>query len=483
MSCTSSQHALTTWALFGSALLAQEAPANRVAHLDLFNVEILHDQRNTELAKVTLWCHYPSRYGAYRDHSQYLLDLHARLNDQGVVIAIVMPHKDARWVAEKKPRVVVAAPQGTTPQHYDNPNFCIVTIPDHQPRVVPMDNLDLAFDILQELADPDWISLNLEIGANHSDQHWALLASIIDGHSGTTESTNSTIDQLITASPHSGCLLACRVLHSSWGCSDLEAARARIDAAIDVLANHAMPMTTFTDLVLRGSREDPVITRKLAMAMAPVAASAPDGAFTQLVYLRALLRLGQQRIAERIIRNLPKTLEKDARNQIVFAETLMDAPNPITFRQQAEKAVNAAETLGMDRRWLYAARHKILTRCEQSGSAEELAREYRLRIRSDFINNDAWYLMVQPETLGRFDSLALSHCEELMNTVDSLDALNLDTVALAQFLNGQTDKAIKNQTMALATTKGETALKGELARRLAYFKAVKEATTPNHDRK
>ena len=201
-------------------------------------------------------------------------------------------------------------------------------------------------------------------------------------------------------------------------------------------------------MVLRGDRFDPDLARKLAMAMAPVAAGAPQGPVTQLVYLRALLRTGQDRLAGRIAAQLPKHLGDRANLQLVFAETLMEGNTPAVFRDQAERAIQSGEANGAERKWVYAARHKVLTRCLETTKATQLLDEYRARHLSSGLNNDAWYLMVQPETMGRYDSLALALCEEMQGADQVLDYGSMDTMALALFLNGHFDKAIEMQSDA-----------------------------------
>src|SRR5206468_586640 len=93
--------------------------------------------------------------------------------------------------------------------------------------------------------------------------------------------------------PRSGRARALAVLHEWWCTGDVQAARKAADDGLRALADEAVPLTEFADLVLRGDQNDPSLAKMLAVALAPAAAAAPDGLFTQLVYLRALLRAGQ----------------------------------------------------------------------------------------------------------------------------------------------------------------------------------------------
>jgi len=209
------------------------------------------------------------------------------------------------------------------------------------------------------------------------------------------------------------------------------------------------------------------------MAMAPVAAAAPDGVFTQLVYLRALLHAGQDRNAGRIVATLPKRLAGRPKDQLIFAETLMDAETPAVHRDLAERAITAAEGAPELRRWLFGARHKLLTRCGDADAAKKLMTEYR---KSDVgggdLNNDAWYLIVQPETMGRFATLALAQATTLEEQLGAgLNYGSKDTVALAYFVNDNFAKAAELQAEAAKAANQNPIYVGRLKRYQATLAA------------
>jgi hypothetical protein len=153
----------------------------------------------------------------------------------------------------------------------------------------------------------------------------------------------------------------------------------------------------------------------------------------------------------------------------VFAETLMEANNPAAFRELAEQAIGTVAG-GSDARWLCAARHKVLVRCGDLEAAEKLMVEYRGKNENAFgLNNDAWYMMVQPGSLGRFDTFALAQCEEMQRQEGaSISNGNKDTVALALFLNGKVQEAVDLQTVAEAASGHDSRYVGRLTR----FEAV-----------
>src|SRR5262249_53239840 len=81
------------------------------------------------------------------------------------------------------------------------------------------------------------------------------------------------------------------------------------------------------------------------------------------------------------------------------------------------------------------------------------------------LNNDAWYLIVRPETMGRFDTLALAQCEEMQRQEgEGMTYGNKDTVALAMFVNGKVDAAIELQTVATAASQNDPRYVGRLTR-------------------
>ena len=257
---------------------------------------------------------------------------------------------------------------------------------------------------------------------------------------------------------------------------DLEAARKAVDDGIRTLSLEPVPMAIFADLVLRGDRQDVEVARRVAMAMAPVAAGARDGAFTQLVHLRALLQAGQDRLAGRTAATLPKKIGNDAFLNLTFCETLMEATTPQAFRDLAMQALQRAEQNGGDRKWLYGARHKLQKRCGDDEAAAATMIGYRKkRVSADTLNNDAWYLIVRPESMGRFDTLALAQCQEMERLEgDGMDFGNKDTVALAYFVNGHLDKAIEMQSEASKASGNNPVYVGRLTRYKAS-KALVEA--------
>lgn len=93
------------------------------------------------------------------------------------------------------------------------------------------------------------------------------------------------------------------------------------------------------------------------------------------------------------------------------------------------------------------------------------------------LNSVAWDLMTNKSTVGKFDELALAltqRMEEISAKSTSrrsrIDHNHLDTAALANFLNGNVDKAIKLQQQAISKSSSS-----DFRRRLRTYEAAQTA--------
>jgi len=434
----------------------------------------------------TLWVVYPDDRGAFLDHAQYLNDLQRRFAGAGIAIDVVMPAKAANVLAKSAPAFAVAAMAEPEPAPAEQPvpvpqpvpiqPGLVVTIDDLVGEAMPdpgvrvllctgetaeaalaWSNLDGVVDLLQACVDDKLADLATQTWEELLEQ---LLANVCDGGDFTAQ-----IETLTRAWPRCGRVRALAVLDQWWCKGDLEAAQKAFDEGTRALAGEAVPMGVFADLVLRGDHDSPQIVRTLAVLLGQVAAAAPDGVFTQLTYLRALLRTGQDRLAGRLFGKLQKHIRQPT-DQLVFAETLMEGNMPVAFRDLAEQAIAAAKTGGGNPRWCYAARHKVLTRCGDTEAAEKLMTEYRTGdVMQSSLNNDAWYTIVRPDTMGRFDTFALAQCEEMLRIEgEAMSFGSKDTMALALFRNGKIQEAVDLQTAAAAANNQEAVYVGRLTR-------------------
>lgn len=441
-----------------ASLLAQAegtATEGRTDQIGGVNIEVLHDQPKADEARFTVWVLYPERDGEFTNHQQYLPDLAARFRDKGLAIGIVLPRKDAERTAKDAPRLVVATPSDKGKLDNISGMLCQIYSGTGGLPIVNMQSLDTLVDSIDACLDG---SFDPAAYTQAEQTLNTLLGGVADGGQFAALAKRS-----VTMWPRSGRARACVVLEKWWCQGDLAGANKAVDEGIKALSNEAVPMATFVDLVLRGNDPDKKFAQQMAMAMVPVAAGAPDGIFTQLVNLRALLLAGQDRVAGRIVATLPKRVAGRPTEQLILAETLMDSHTPAAFRDIAERLVQNADANGGHRKWVYATRHKILKRCGDDKAAEQLMDAYRAKNLGSGLNNDAWYTIVQPPTMGRFDTLALAQCEE-MQRVEQLDYGSLDTVALAHFVNGKVVEAIEMQTKAAQQSQNDPVYVARLRR-------------------
>ena len=93
------------------------------------------------------------------------------------------------------------------------------------------------------------------------------------------------------------------------------------------------------------------------------------------------------------------------------------------------------------------------------------------------LNRAAWDLMTDKETAGRFDEVALALARRMQEVAGKrrgragLHYNHLDTIALAQFLNGDIEQAIRTQEQAIA--KGGRG--DDFRRRLRTYEAARAA--------
>ena len=267
------------------------------------------------------------------------------------------------------------------------------------------------------------------------------------------------------ALPHCGGAHACAVLEAWWGRGDHTAALAAFDLGLRDLAGHTYATVVFCDFVLRGDHSDPAVPRRLAVELAPVVAASGDSPFAQLVYLRALLRAGNQKLAGRIAAKLQKAIGDHADLQLQLAETLMDAPEPAVFRELAEQLLAAAAKNGNDEETAMMARHKILVRCGETAAARKFFEERFPERDGSSLNNVAWYCCIRLSTMGRFPTFANEVANAMMQrSGDGIDSNSRDTVALSFFCAGRVDEAVEQQRTALAEHRGDHRFEGRMRR-------------------
>lgn len=390
-------------------------------------------------------------------------ELQRRHGDRGVRFALVLTPADAKVLAAKKPAVAlvtpVPLPEDELPEGPQDSAFAtgwsayVATADGDLLADVGLDALDDAL-----LACANGGDLGLVAGqAQELESH---LHNVTDA-----EVPEATAQGIRKALPHSGGAQACAVLEAWWGRGDHAAALAAIDQGLRELGGHTYATLVFCDLVLRGDHSDPAVPRRLAVELAPVVAASGDSPFAQLVYLRALFRAGNQKLASRVVARLEKAIGERPELQLQLAETLMDAPEPAAFRELAERLLAASVQNGNDEETATMTRHKILVRCGDSAAATKLFVERFPDRDSSSLNNVAWYCCIRLSTMGRFPTFANEVANAMMtHSGGNIESNYRDTVALAFFCAGRVDEAVEQQHTALAEHRGDQRFEGRMRR-------------------
>jgi len=425
-------------------------------------VELVHGELPDDVA-WTLWIAYGQNEPVVAEDRQYLNDLQSRFDDQGVRLAVVLPGDAAAVLAgEQRAFTIAARPLALV----ESPHVVLVKAKDVEPVVQWHTTLDGAVDVIRAAvagrldARAVTLALNETLGR--------LLRDVGDGDGGAAAEEVGRLAELL---PISGRARALAVLYEWWCKGELVRGLSMAEQATRDLADEYVPLALFADLVLRGGQDQPELARLLAVSLAPAVATASGGAFTQLVYLRALLLAGQDRLAGRYAATLPKLVQDRPLQQLILAETLMEAGEPAVYRDAAERALEACKGQ-VDPRWWDAARHKILVRtAAPQAEIDALLEAYRQTDghSNHGLNNDAWYLMIETSTMGRFDCMAMANAEEMLREQQGAMSFgNKDTVALAMFRNGELERAVELQEEAILASGGQP----DYAARLARFKSA-----------
>ena len=390
-------------------------------------------------------------------------ELQRRHGERGVRIALILSPADAQVLAAKKPNVAVVTPvplaDDELPEGPQDQVFAVgwsaylATAGGDLLADVPLDALD---DALLACANGG----DLATVAGQTQELESYLHNVTDAQ--VPEATAQGIRKSL---PHCGGAHACAVLEAWWGRGDHAAALAAIDQGLRELAGHTYATLVFSDFVLRGDHSDPAVPRRLTVELAPVVAASGDNPFAQLVYLRALLRAGNQKLASRIVAKLQKTIGDHADLQLQLAETLMDAPEPAAFRDLAEQLLATAAKNGNDLETAMMVRHKILVRCGETGAATKFFVERFPERDSSSLNDVAWYCCIRLATMGRFPAFADQVASAMLGHEGAgLDSNSRDTVALAFFCAGRVDEAVEQQRTALTEHRGDHRFEGRMRR-------------------
>lgn len=390
-------------------------------------------------------------------------ELQRRHGDRGVRIALLMTPDDAKVLAAKKPNVAIVTP---VPREGDDlpegPQDSVFAV-GWSAHLATADG-DLLADMPLDALDDALLACtgggDLATIAGQAQELEGHLHNVTDA-----DVPEATAQSIRKALPHCGGAQACAVLEAWWGRGDHAAALAAFDQGLRDLAGHTYATIVFCDFVLRGDHSDTTIPRRLVVELAPVVAASGDSPFAQLVYLRALLRAGNSKLAGRVAARLQKAIGERPDLQLQLAETLMDAPEPAAFRELAEQQLAAATKNGIDEEAAMMTRHKILVRCGDTAAATKLFAERFPEQDGSSLNNVAWYCCIRLATMGRFPTFANEVANAMMERSGGrIDSNSRDTVALSFFCAGRIDEAVEQQQTALGEHRGDQRFEGRMRR-------------------
>lgn len=273
--------------------------------------------------------------------------------------------------------------------------------------------------------------------------------------------------QLIADCPTDGPSWALCYLAEAKKLGDKAAANTTAGAAIEALAAEPRALASFADLVLRGDTRNRQLGRQLADALAAAATAYPDDLRVLLARLRALVRAGDSREVGRFAHRIARKVEGVANAALEYVEILTQDEQPIVHKDLAARLLAAAAGCA-DARALAAVRYAAALRCDEDPTrAREIASDFMEQLAGrTVLNNTAWELMTELPTLGRFDLFALALAQRMLDQRPVLEAFELDTVALAMFLNGRLDDAVELAAAAVEKSGGE----GEYVERLERYR-------------
>ncbi|HLQ38411.1 MAG TPA: hypothetical protein VK348_11455 [Planctomycetota bacterium] len=278
------------------------------------------------------------------------------------------------------------------------------------------------------------------------------------------------IAQLLLHNPQDGIAWALQYLVQTRRLGDVAAARQTLAAAGRELAAAPAALGAFADLALRADRHDRQTVQALLPVLTQTAPAAGGDSRLQLAVLRALVRGGHRQEIKRRAERLRAAFDHRPEQLLQLAEILADEHGGKDWAVVAGTALARAEQLQADPRSVVAVRYRLLRNCSgDAAAAARLLASHTAELGGDTgVNNDAWYLMTELPTMGRFDDLAIALCDQLLLHRDRLEAFELDTCALGRWLAGDTAAAVELEATA-ATRDGS---RGSYEERLQVYRSA-----------
>ena len=130
--------------------------------------------------------------------------------------------------------------------------------------------------------------------------------------------------------------------------------------------------------------------------------------------------------------------------------------------------------MGAPERLVAASRYVVALRCAEDRAAARAHLDRYLGAQDELygLNNDAWALLTEMDTMGRFDWFAVGLVERMLEDRGAMSYFEFDTAALAMFLVGRVSDAVELQETALKQGgRQEAAYRDRLVRYRAHVRA------------
>ena len=416
-------------------------------------------------AGVTLVAFYGRRPELLLGDVAYLESLVVDRVERSVQVLVVVPAADTPGVDQLRRCSVAVDEQSLTERAW------LCTPPEHHRNLVAVDAAGAVvftgapgggvLDMLRRCCSG-------EVDTDYEERARAWRRQLIESYDDLASGpTIALLEPLVGRSPRDGVLAGLLYLTQATKANDRDAAQATLAAAIQAMQRAPRALAVFADLAMRGDPQRAELWSELIPALEAAAVDAATDPSLQLALLRAQVAAGDGRAVGRHAMRCRKLVTSTAAGCLDYAMALAQAETPMIHLDLAEAAVDRAASLGAPPRLLAAARYVVALRCAEDPAAAKGILDAYIALQDELysLNNDAWALLTEVKTMGRFDWFAVGLVERMLEDRDAMSYFEFDTAALAMFQVARLADAVALQEVALEQGgREEAAYRDRLAR-------------------
>ena len=466
---------------FCVALLAVAAAAPAQVRLGMRAPKVLYDQwvrgeapelGSADAASVTVVAFYCRRPELLRGDVDYLEALAAGRPEGALRVLVMVPDAETPGVERLQRCAVAVDEEGLTERAW-------LLLPPHCHRnlVAVDDDGAVVFVGAPGAGVEDMLQRELA-GApdrGYEERARAWRRQLVDNYDDLASGpTVALLAPLVERSPRDGVLAGLLYLTYATKANDQLRARSLCAAAIRAMQGAPRALAVFADLALRGDPRRPELWAELRPALEAAAASAAEDPFVQRALLRVQVAVGDGRAVGRHAMRCRALVTATAEGALDFAMLLAQAETPMVHKDLAQAAVDRAASMGAPERLVAASRYVVALRCAEDRAAARAHLDRYVEAQDELygLNNDAWSLLTEMQTMGRFDWFAVGLVERMLEDRDAMSYFEFDTAALAMFLVGRVSDAVDLQEISLKQGgRQEAAYRDRLARYRAHLPA------------